>query len=100
MADLSNDIRLAVDSGKAAFGMNRASEAILSNKAKMVIVSSKNKGDRLSDIEHLANISNIRVQIFDGTPIALGVVCGKPFSVSVLSILDAGNSNILKEEYK
>lgn len=99
MADLSNDIRLAVDSGKAAFGINEASEAILSNKAKMVIVASRNKGDRLSDIQHLAKISNIRVQVFDGTPMALGVVCGKPFSVSVLSIIDAGNSKLLNEEY-
>jgi large subunit ribosomal protein L30e len=99
MADLSNDIRLAVDSGKAAFGINNASKAIQSNNVKMLIVASKNKGDRLSDIQHLAKISNIRVQVFEGTPIALGVVCGKPFSVSVLSIIDAGNSKILEEEY-
>jgi large subunit ribosomal protein L30e len=99
MADLSNDIRLAVDSGVSAFGINRASETILSNKAKMVIIASKNKGDRLSDILHLAKISEIKVQIFEGTPMALGVACGKPFSVSVMSIMDAGNSNILNEKY-
>jgi large subunit ribosomal protein L30e len=97
MADLSNDIRLAVDSGEAAIGVNKAIEALLSNRAKMVIVASKNKGDRLSDIQHLAKISNTKIQIFEGTPMDLGVVCGKPFSVSVLSIIDAGNSNILKE---
>lgn len=99
MADLSNDIRLAIDSGKAAFGINKASKAILSNEAKLVIIASKNKGDRVSDILHLAKISNIRVQIFEGTPMALGVVCGKPFSVSMLSILNEGNSNILNETY-
>lgn len=99
MADLNNDIRLAVDSGKAAIGINRASETILSSKAKMVIIASKNKGDRVNDILHLAKIASIRVQVFEGTPVALGVVCGKPFSVSVLSILDAGNSNILNETY-
>jgi large subunit ribosomal protein L30e len=99
MTDLSNDIRLAVDSGKAAFGINRASETIMSNTSKMIIIASKNKGDRLNDIQHLAKISDIKVKVFEGTPMALGVVCGKPFSVSVLSILDAGNSNILNEEY-
>jgi len=99
MADLSNDIRLAVDSGKIAFGINRASDAILSSTAKMVIIASKNKGDRVNDIMHLAKISEIKVQSFEGTPMALGVVCGKPFSVSVLSIIDAGNSNILNETY-
>jgi large subunit ribosomal protein L30e len=99
MADLSNDIRLAVDSGKIAFGINSSSDTILSSKAKMVIIASKNKGDRVNDILHLAKISEIKVQTFEGTPMALGVVCGKPFSVSVLSIIDAGNSNILNETY-
>ena len=99
MADLNNDIRLAIDSGKAAIGINRASETIVSNKAKMVVIASKNKEDRLNDVLHLAKISGIRVQVFDGTPVALGVVCGKPFSVSVLSITDPGNSNILNETY-
>jgi large subunit ribosomal protein L30e len=99
MADLSNDIRLAVDSGEAAFGINSTQKAILSNKAKIVVIASKNKGDRLSDIMHLAKISNIRVQVFEGTPIALGVACRKPFSISVLSIMDPGNSKILDETY-
>ncbi|MGD0728805.1 MAG: 50S ribosomal protein L30e [Candidatus Micrarchaeaceae archaeon] len=97
MADLANNIRLAVDSGTAALGVNKASQSILSSKAKLVIVASKNKGDRLSDILHLAKLSNIRVEIFEGTPIDLGVVCGKPYSVSVLSIIDPGNSKILNE---
>jgi large subunit ribosomal protein L30e len=97
MADLSNDIRLAVDSGKAAFGINSTSDTILSNSAKLVIIASKNKGDRVNDIMHIAKISNIKVQVFEGTPIDLGVVCGKPFSVSVLSIMDAGNSSILND---
>ena len=65
----------------------------------MVVIASKNKGDRVNDIMHLAKISSIRVQVFEGTPVALGVVCGKPFSVSVLSILEPGNSNILNENY-
>jgi large subunit ribosomal protein L30e len=99
MADLSNDIRLAIDSGKSALGVNRASASILNKKAKMVIVASKNKGDRISDIMHLAKIADIKVQVFEGTPVDLGVVCGKPFSVSVLSIMDPGNSNILNETY-
>ncbi len=99
MADLNNDIRLAVDSGKAEFGINRVTRAIMENKAKLIIIASKNKGDRLSDVLHLAKASNINAQVFDGTPVSLGIVCGLPFSVSVLSITDPGNSNILNETY-
>ena len=97
MADLANNIRLAVDSGKVELGVNKASKAILSSTAKLVVVASKNKGDRLSDVLHLAKLSNIKVEVFEGTPMDLGVVCGKPYSVSVLSVIDAGNSKILNE---
>jgi len=97
MAELSNDIRLAVDSGETAIGVNKATKAILSGKAKMVVVASKNKGDRLSDIMHLAKASDVRIEIFEGTSVSLGVVCGKPYSVSALSIISAGNSKILEK---
>ena len=97
MADLANNIRLAVDSGKVELGVNKASKAILSSTAKLVVVASKNKGDWLSDVLHLAKLSNIKVEVFEGTPMDLGVVCGKPYSVSVLSVIDAGNSKILNE---
>ncbi len=100
MADLSRDIRLAVDSGKAALGINSTLGSINSNTSKLIIIASKNKGDRVNDIMHLAKISNVKVQLFEGTPMNLGVVCGKPFSVSAISIMEPGNSNILKEEYK
>ena len=97
MADISNDIRLAVDSGKVALGVNRASHSILSKEARMLVIASKNKGDRMGDMMHLAKLSNIRVHVLEGTSMDLGVVCGKPYSVSVLSIIDPGNSKILNE---
>ena len=48
---------------------------------------------------HLAKLSDVKVVVFQGNPMNLGVVCGKPYSVSVLSITDPGSSNILKENY-
>ncbi len=99
MADLANDIRLAVDSGKAVFGVKESVDSIMASKAKAVVVSSSNKKDRINDIMHLAKISEVQVIVFQGNPMNLGVVCGKPYSVSVLSIMEPGSSNILKESY-
>jgi large subunit ribosomal protein L30e len=99
MADLANDIRLAVDSGKAVFGVKESVDSIMASTAKVVVVASSNERDRLNDIMHLAKISDVKVIVFQGNPMNLGVVCGKPYSVSVLSITEAGSSNILKESY-
>ena len=97
MADLTNDIRLAVDSGKTALGLNTVMDSIKDSSAKLVIVASKNKESNLQDILHVASIAGIKVIKFEGNPVELGAVCGKPYSVSTLSVIDAGHSNILKD---
>ncbi len=97
MADLTNDIRLAVDSGKTAVGLNTVIDSIRDSSAKLVIIASKNKEGTAQDIMHMAGIAGIKVIKFDGNPVELGAVCGKPFSVSALSVIEAGNSNILKD---
>lgn len=81
------------------FGVKESIDSIMASRAKIVIVASSNKKDRVNDILHLAKFSNVKVVVFQGNPMNLGVVCGKPHSVSVLSITEPGSSNILKEEY-
>ncbi len=99
MANLASDIRLAVDSGEVAIGINSVMESISSGKAKLVVASVKNKPGVLSDIEHVTKLADIKLIVFDGDSIQLGTVCGKPYSVSVMSIIEQGNSNILNENY-
>ena len=58
MADLANDIRLAVDSGKAVFGVKESVDSMMASTAKVVVVASSNKKDRINDILHLAKLSD------------------------------------------
>ncbi|EQD44100.1 50S ribosomal protein L30e [mine drainage metagenome] len=98
MADLSNDIRLAVDSGVTALGLNEVIRSIRDAKAKLIVVASRNKESTMQDIAHMAKVANVPMEVFEGNPIELGAVCGKPFSVSAVSVIEAGNSNILKKD--
>jgi large subunit ribosomal protein L30e len=97
MADLANNIRLAVDSGKVAMGLNNVMDSIKKNDAKLIVVASKNREDILNDIQHLSKVSNIKTVMFEGNSIELGAVCGKPYSISALSVIEQGNSKILEE---
>jgi len=99
MADLSNDIRLAVDSGETSLGINGVEESIRSNTAKVVVVAVPNKQDFLQDLAHLCKLSGVKMLRFSGTSAELGAVCGKPYSVAALSVISPGNSNILTESY-
>lgn len=96
MAEISSEIRLAVDSGETAIGVRDVIRSIRSDRAKLIIIASKNKEANRTNVEHIAKVSGIRTYEYGGTPADLGTLCGKPFSVSMLSIIDAGNSRILE----
>lgn len=81
-------IRLTVESGKVGFGSRKA----VADDVKLLIIA-KNAPEKIRE-----NISKSKIPVleFDGSTMQLGAVCGKPFPVSVLSVLDEGNSNILE----
>ncbi|MCL4381200.1 50S ribosomal protein L30e [Candidatus Marsarchaeota archaeon] len=90
-----NDIRLAVDSGDVALGARQVIRTIEDSSAKLVVIASGNKTDAINDIKYVSGISGIRLEVFAGNSMDLGAVCGKPYSVSVLAVIDPGNSNVL-----
>ncbi len=95
MAEFQNEIRLAVDSGKTALGYRRVLSAVITRNARLVVIASKAKEQMLNEARHLSRIAGIKVSMFDGNPVELGSVCGKPFSVSMLAVIEPGNSSIL-----
>ncbi len=98
MANLANDIRLAVDSGESSIGVREVMRSLMSNKSKLIIVASTAQ-DIVDDIKHTAKIIDTNVIVFDCDSMELGTICGKPYSVSSLSIINPGNSKILEEKY-
>lgn len=93
---LISAIRLAVESGKTDFGARTGIMAGLLGKAKIFVVASNTPADIKNKISEYAKKAGIPVIEFPGNTIELGSVCGKPFSVSVLSVYDEGNSNIME----
>lgn len=99
MADFIKDLRLAVDTGSVVLGTEETKRAVSGNKAKIVIISSKGKPGVNSDMIHLCNVAGVKVMTFEGSSIELGAVCGKPFSVNSLAVIEEGESKILNENY-
>ncbi|BCS91268.1 MAG: 50S ribosomal protein L30e [Candidatus Micrarchaeota archaeon] len=96
MADLASEIRLAVDTGKVAIGSKEVLDAIRHNEAKLIIIAKADAYNRYAnDIKHNAKLANIKIIEYNDTSKSLGVVCGKPYPVLSLAIIDQGTSNIL-----
>ena len=94
--DFNKSVRRVVDTGRVELGTDKALKMALSGSAKMVVVARNMVKDRRRDLEHYCRMASVPVVEFAGTSIELGTVCGKPFPVSALSVVEEGHSDILK----
>jgi large subunit ribosomal protein L30e len=90
MVDLGRALKAAVTTGKVVFGVSQAEKAVKSGQAKMVVISANCPSEFLK-----SQGVGVPIRAFEGTNMDLGALCGKPFSVSALAIIDKGTSNIL-----
>ena len=98
--DMDKAIRTAVDSGKVELGADKAKKLSLTGKAKMIIVAANCPEALEKDLRRYGELSSIPVVFYAGTSIELGTVCGKPFPVSALSVVEEGSSDVLKAAEK
>ena len=93
---LNQPIASAVSTGKCKIGAKSSITAVKKGEAKLVVVAANCPKDEYADIERYAQLSEIKVQIFEGTSWDLGETVGKPFMVSAIAIIKPGDSKILK----
>lgn len=90
MVDLGRALKAAVSTGKVVFGVQQTVKAVKSGEAKLIILSQNCPSDFLGATAH-----GVKTHRYEGTNMELGALCGKPFSVSALAVIDKGSSNIL-----
>jgi large subunit ribosomal protein L30e len=94
MVDASKEIRRAVDTGKVAFGSKQSIKELLKGNGSVVIVSSNIPAGEKEKLKHITELESKKFYEFDKNGLTLGSICGKPFVVSALIVLDAGKSKI------
>ena len=96
MIDVDKAIATAVKTGKVSFGANSAVQNAKTGKAKLIILASNCPKTVREDIEYYCKLSRVPLITHKGSSMDLAAICGKPFSVSALSIREPGDSEILK----
>lgn len=89
--DLNKNLRTVTKTGKVLFGISQAKQAIEKKEGKLIVIAS-NCPDQDIKIQ-----KSVPVIEFSGTNRELGAACGKPFSVAVVTIIEAGDSQILSQ---
>ena len=96
VVDVNRAIATTVKSGKVLFGANNAVKTAKAGKAKLIVVAANCPRNIQKDIERYCGLSNLPILYYRGTSMDLGAACGKPFTVSALTVRDPGDSEILK----
>ncbi|KAI7862941.1 60S ribosomal protein [Phycomyces blakesleeanus] len=95
---IGSRLQLVTKSGKYTLGYKSTLKTLRQGKAKLVIIAGNCPPLRKSEIEYYAMLSKTGVHHYNGNNIDLGTACGKLFRASVLSITDAGDSDILSAQ--
>jgi large subunit ribosomal protein L30e len=95
MIDVDKAIATAVKTGKVSFGVNSAIQNAKTGKAKLIILAANCPQNTREDIEYYCKMSNVPLITHRGSSLDLAAICGKPFTVSALSIREPGDSEIL-----
>jgi large subunit ribosomal protein L30e len=90
--DMNRALRQVVQTGEVHFGVRQAKKALRANSAQLIVVPENIPDDTLEELRGIAKVPMVR---FEGTNFELGTICGKPFSVSALTVIEAGDSDIL-----
>ena len=94
--DISKELKVAIKTGKVEVGYKVSLKTLAKKKAKLVVVSANTPTDLISKIK--ATSGEIPVYTYPGSSWELGGLCGKPFHVTTVTIIEPGESGILKLE--
>jgi large subunit ribosomal protein L30e len=95
---MNSRLKLVMKSGKAILGYKAGLKGLRTGKSKLVLIASNCPPLRKSEVEYLAMLAKVQVHHYSGDNTDLGVACGKMFNCSVVSIIDAGDSDILVKQ--
>mmetsp|Transcript_934 Transcript_934/g.2198 ORF Transcript_934/g.2198 Transcript_934/m.2198 type:complete len:116 (+) Transcript_934:2505-2852(+) len=91
----NSKLALVIKSGRVALGYKQTLKALRTGKAKLVFISNNCPPLRKSEVEYYSMLSKVDAWLYSGSNNELGTACGRFHTVSVLAILDAGDSDIL-----
>eukprot|EP01017_Pseudomicrothorax_dubius_P023945 TRINITY_DN254_c0_g1_i2.p1 TRINITY_DN254_c0_g1~~TRINITY_DN254_c0_g1_i2.p1 ORF type:complete len:105 (+),score=34.05 TRINITY_DN254_c0_g1_i2:106-420(+) len=96
--NINTKLSLVMRSGKAVLGYSSVLKTLRNGKAKLILISNNCPTLRKSQIEYYAMLAKVEIYLFPGNNTDLGTACGRFHRCSCLSILDAGDSDILNKE--
>ncbi|MEN3035492.1 MAG: 50S ribosomal protein L30e [Candidatus Methanosuratincola sp.] len=95
--DIVKELKTAIKTGKVETGYRVALKLFSKKKVKALVLASNAPEEVASKVRAVAG-EGTPIYRFPGSSWELGGLCGKPFPVSTVSVIEPGESSILKQE--
>jgi large subunit ribosomal protein L30e len=100
--DVETNLKVAMETGDVLYGKNTVLKHLRQNKAEMLITANNVPYELMSELRHMNNLLDDEIFIYqyNGSSWDLGLALGNPYMVSIVAILDYGDSELksLKEK--
>ncbi len=96
--NLNDEIKRLFSSGKVIVGSKKTIKSLKMGKTKGLIVAQNTPKEIMGDINYYSQFRNIPVIEYPNNSIELGSVCGNPYPVCSIGILNTGKSKILSSK--
>lgn len=93
--DIDKELRKAERTGKVVLGSKEALKSMKNGKSRLILITPNCAESIKNKINQNSKVNEIPIYNYNGTSEDLGLAFGKPFLVSVATIINPGNSQIL-----
>ena len=95
--DINTNIKVAYKTGKIIHGKKQILRELRNNPFKMLLIANNCPKELESKLNHYNSLMNDQLFIhrYKGSSWDLGLACAKPYMISIIGIIDPGDSDLL-----
>jgi len=94
--DIAKSLRAVVRDGSVSIGARNTLKSVRRGEAQLILLAS-NCPEKFRDGIKLESIPAVNLEV---NSVELGSMCGKPFTISMLAVIDPGSSDIMSLKEK
>ena len=95
--DVDTNISVTYKTGKVIYGKNSVLKYLRNDAFKMIIIANNCPAELVNQLNHYISLMKDKIFIhrYKGSSWELGLTCAKPYMISVIGIINEGDSAIL-----
>lgn len=95
--DIDNNIKVAYKTGKIIYGKKQILKELRQNPFKMLIIANNCPKELENQLIYYNSLMKNKLYIYKykGSSWELGLACAKPYMISVIGVIDPGDSDLL-----